>query len=137
MGGDSDTPLEERSRGLFDGSVAGVDMRIRSRLTQARHAALALAPAPHARARFFGVPLWTAAAAAAGSAVLAVALWLSLGAGQRPLAPAGERPSFEDLDIVASSDGGSGNAMEMMQDDVEFYAWAAAQADRAAGGHAG
>ena len=34
--------LENRSRELFEDSVAGLDMRTRSRLTQARHAALAV-----------------------------------------------------------------------------------------------
>ena len=34
--------LEERSRALFQDSVAGLDMGTRSRLTQARHAALAV-----------------------------------------------------------------------------------------------
>ena len=33
--------------------------------------------------------------------------------------------SFEDLDIVAASD----NNVEMLQDDLDFYAWA----DKAAG----
>ena len=134
MGEDSKTPLEERSRRLFDDSVAAVDMRMRSRLTQARHAALAAARRP--RTRLFGVALWPAAGTA-GAAVLAAGLWLALAAGHRPLSPSGERPSFEDLDIVASSDGGSGDAMKMMQDDVEFYAWAAAQSDKSADGHAG
>ena len=32
--------LEERSRALFHGSVENLDMRVRSRLTQARYAAL-------------------------------------------------------------------------------------------------
>jgi len=34
------TALEERSRALFQDSVERIDMRTRSRLTQARHAAL-------------------------------------------------------------------------------------------------
>ena len=32
--------------------------------------------------------------------------------------------NFEDLDLVASSEEGSGDAMEMLQDDIEFYDWA-------------
>jgi hypothetical protein len=32
--------------------------------------------------------------------------------------------NFEDLDLVASSEEGSGDAMEMLQDDIEFYNWA-------------
>jgi hypothetical protein len=32
--------------------------------------------------------------------------------------------NLEDLDIVASTDEGSGDAMEMLQDDIDFYDWA-------------
>jgi hypothetical protein len=32
--------------------------------------------------------------------------------------------NFEDLDLVASTDEGSGDAMDMLQDDIEFYDFA-------------
>ena len=42
---------------------------------------------------------------------------------------ADSQSNLEDLDIVASSDEDSGDAMEMLQDDIDFYDWA----DKAAG----
>ena len=55
--------------------------------------------------------------------------------GRRPVAGVAIRPSrryssldgqpnLEDLEIVASSDEGSADAMDMLQDDIEFYDWA-------------
>ena len=32
--------------------------------------------------------------------------------------------NLEDLDLVASSDEGSADAMDMLQDDIDFYAFA-------------
>jgi hypothetical protein len=114
--------FEERSRALFDASVDDIDMRVRSRLTQARYAALEAAARPP---RFFRAPWFASAAGITGAAVLAVALWF--GAPHGPHAPtaADTQASLEDLDIVASSDENSGAPMEMLQDDVEFYDWAA------------
>jgi len=36
--------------------------------------------------------------------------------------------NLDDLEMVASTDEGSGDAIDMLQDDIEFYDWA----DRAA-----
>ncbi|HUX74364.1 MAG TPA: hypothetical protein VMV25_10790 [Steroidobacteraceae bacterium] len=135
MNENSQTPLEERSRRLFDESIAAVDMQVRSRLTRARHAALEAVP--RRSARLFGMPLWRAAAGATAAAVLAVALWFTWSAGPQAIDANDGRPSFEDLGLVASSDQGSGDAMEMMQNDVDFYAWVAAKAEQPGAGHAG
>jgi hypothetical protein len=35
-----------------------------------------------------------------------------------------DQSNFEDLDIVAASDEGTGDTMEMLQDDIDFYDWA-------------
>jgi hypothetical protein len=48
-------------------------MRIRSRLNQARHAALDAAERP--RARFLRVPVWTSAAGVTAAGVLGMAIW--------------------------------------------------------------
>ena len=37
---------------------------------------------------------------------------------------AADQPGLEDLDIVASSDEASGDAMEMLQNDLDFYDFA-------------
>jgi hypothetical protein len=115
--------LEERSRALFDNSVAGLDMATRSRLTQARHAALAAASAR--RPWLMRMPVWASAAGVTCAAVLGAALWFGGPlhvSGQTSAADA--QSKFEDLDIIAASDESSGDAMDMLQDDIDFYAWA-------------
>ena len=116
--------LEERSRELFQDSVAGLDMGTRSRLTQARHAALAAASSAR-RPWIMRMPVWASAAGVTCAAVLGVALWFG-----GPLSTHGQisaadaQSKFEDLDIIAASDESSGDAMDMLQDDIDFYAWA-------------
>ena len=117
--------LEERSRALFQDSVAGLDMRTRSRLTQARHAALAAADVSARRRWLMRAPVWTSAVGVSAAAVLGVALWFGGPLGQHgQLSAADTQSKFEDLDIIASSDESSGDAMDMLQDDIDFYAWA-------------
>ncbi len=116
--------FEERSCALFQESVEGIDMRVRSRLTQARHAALEAAAAANGRPWFLRVRTWTPAAGVTAAVLLGAALWLGLPSVQHGLSSADNQPSLEDLDIVASSDEGSGDAMEMLQNDIEFYAYA-------------
>jgi hypothetical protein len=121
--------MEERSRALFHDSVDGLDMAMRSRLTQARYAALEAAGRSSRPAWFARMALWTPAAGISAAAVLGMALWFGtpLGhhnVGQLAGMSADSPSSLEDLDIVASSDEGSGDALEMLQDDIEFYDWA-------------
>jgi hypothetical protein len=116
--------LEERSRALFRDSVDGLDMRTRSRLTQARHAALKAADRSAQRSWLFRSPFLKPAAGVSAAAVLAMALWLGGPLGHHSPMTADVPSTFEDLDIVASSDEGSGAPMEMLQDDIDFYAWA-------------
>jgi hypothetical protein len=135
MNEDSASRLEERSRRLFDDSVGSVDMRVRSRLTQARHAALEAAarPANH----FLRFPLWTSAAGVTAAAVLGVAIWFGAPAGHHGMPVMETQSNLEDLDIVTASDESSGAPMEMLQDDIEFYDWAAAKTADAESGSVG
>jgi negative regulator of sigma E activity len=116
--------LEERSRALFQASVEGLDMRTRSRLTQARHAALEAADRSAHRSWLLRMPVWTSAAGVTAAAVLGVALWFGGPLGHHGAMPAEAQSNFEDLDMVASTDEGSGDPMEMLQDDIDFYDWA-------------
>jgi hypothetical protein len=122
------TTLEERSRVLFQDSVERIDMRTRSRLTQARHAALEAAERARPRAWFMRMPVLTSAAGVAAAMVLGVSLWVHAPVVHQGATPA-ETSNFEDLDIVASSDNSQDN-VEMLQDDLDFYAWA----DKTSGG---
>ncbi|MGA7540281.1 MAG: hypothetical protein WBW93_16110 [Steroidobacteraceae bacterium] len=125
--------FERQLRELLEEGVRGVGGRARSRLNQARHAALAEAVRPRRR---WHLPLrsavgagprllWMPAAGAVAAAVLvAVVLW--------PHAPRASYPAVEathatvaDLDLLADHDG-----MELMQGgDGQFYEWAMAQAE--------
>lgn len=130
--GDS-ADFERRLQALLEESVQRVGGRARSRLTQARHAALAAA----ARSGRWRLPLrplvwirlrlpWMPAAGAgamAAAALVAFVLW--------PHAPQGypgvvaNPASVEDLDLIADRDG-----MDLMQSgDGQFYEWAMAQDD--------
>ena len=122
MSEQSHNSFEERSRALFHESVDSVDFAIRSRLNQARNAAIEAA-SPSRRSRFLGFGWWTPAGVTA-AAVLGAFLWLGSPLGQHAVTVADGQSNLEDLDIVASSDEGSGDAMDMLQDDIEFYDWA-------------
>ncbi len=115
--------LEERSRALFEDSVANVDMRTRSRLTQARHAALEAAERARPRAWFLRLPVLSSAVGVAAAAVVGVSLWLGTPQPHHGPTSADSVATFEDLDIVAASDNSQDN-VEMLQDDLEFYDWA-------------
>lgn len=115
--------FEDRTRALFHDSVESVDFAMRSRLTQARHAAVEAAAATRRRPWFFRLGFLTPAAGVTAAAVLGVFLWVGSPLGHHAATVADGQPNLEDLEIVASSDG-SGDAMDMLQDDIEFYDWA-------------
>jgi hypothetical protein len=111
--------FEERSRALFQDSVDGLDMRIRSRLTQARSAAIEAAAR---RPWYVRAGAWTPAAGVTAAALLGAVLWLGSPLGHH--ATVADQMNLEDLDLVASSEEGSADAMEMLQDDIDFYDFA-------------
>jgi hypothetical protein len=117
---DSDA-FEMRSRALFQDSVDGLDMRIRSRLTQARSAALEAAQ-HNRRPWLFGWKMWAPAAGVTAAAILGLGLWIGSPIGHQAATLA--ESNIEDLDLVASTDEGSSDAMEMLQEDIDFYDFA-------------
>ncbi|MBS0395518.1 MAG: hypothetical protein JSR54_12890 [Proteobacteria bacterium] len=122
----ADTALERRSRELLLASAESLDARTRSRLNQARQAALA-AQAAHAGERPFRVPgRWLPAGALAAAAALAIAVFIARpGAG--PATPLADATVVEDAELLASGEG-----PELYADDADFYEWA--DSDDAAGG---
>jgi hypothetical protein len=115
--------FEERSRTLFHDSVEGLDFALRSRLTQARTAAIEAASAGR-RPWFFRIGGLTPAAGVAAVAVLGAFLWLGSPMGHHAVTVADGQSNLEDLELVAYADEGSGDAMDMLQDDIDFYDWA-------------
>lgn len=116
--------LEERARALLEQGLAGIDAHTRSRLNQARHAALAAASQRRPwRWRSRGLmPVTGAICAAVVAAVL-----LLHGSGRQEVASGGTsaRPSLEVLDLLTSDE-----SMSLMENyDHGFYEWAAAQVD--------
>jgi hypothetical protein len=124
--------FERRMQALLEESVQRVGGHARSRLTQARHAALAEA----ARSGRWQLPLralawsrlhlWMPAAGAMAAAVLvAFVLWPHAPQGY-PAAEANPTAA-EDLDLLADREG-----MDLMQSgDGQFYEWAMAQDEQA------
>ena len=116
--------LEERSRALFHDSVEDLDFALRSRLTQARHAAIEAA-ATGRRSWFSRFGMLTPVAGVTAAAILGAFLWLGSPVSQRPATLAdGAASTLEDLEIVASAEEGGGDALDMLQDDIDFYDWA-------------
>jgi hypothetical protein len=115
--------FEERAHALFNDSVEGLDFAMRSRLTQARNAALEAAAARR-RPWFLRIGVLTPAAGVTAAAVLGAFLWLGSPLSQHAVTVADGQANLEVLDLVASVDEGSGDAMDMLQDDIEFYDWA-------------
>jgi hypothetical protein len=115
------TPFEKRAREVLEESTAKLDGRTLSRLTQARHAALAQVEKP---ARHWW-RTWAPAGAATTAAVLAVMVWTGSGLDPRQPANLGAGnggSAFEDIDLLADAPEFVGEA-----DDVEFYEWAAGE----------
>jgi len=123
----ADRDFERRARELFDASVAGVDVRARSRLNRSRQHALEMAAGER---RVFGAwSIGAAAGAVAATVLVAVLLWR--GAGE-PAPPA--------LDARIAADEAPGQALELLaaneddlrlaaaEEELEFYAWVEAAA---------
>ena len=115
--------LEERSRALFHDSVENLDMRVRSRLTQARHAAL---EASVSRRRGH-VAWWAPAAGVTAAAVIGMALFFGAPSARHGQVSLVDGQSIEDLELLATEN--SGDTVEMLQDDPDFYDFADKAAD--------
>jgi len=121
--------LERRLQGLLEQSVAHVDGHIRSRLNQARQAAVAEATRDRRPALLRAVVLMPAAGALAAAVLVAFVLWPhSAQQVELPvtvMADAGH--SMEDLDLLADGDGL--DLVSAEEADGSFLEWAADQTD--------
>ena len=119
------TEFERQTRTLLEDSVLRIDGRIRSRLNQARHAAMEEASRrPSFWRRFHLMP---AASAVAAAALVALVLWPHPHSRPvEPILPEGTHTA-EDLDLLADAD-----ALDLVSEETDggaFYEWAADQAD--------
>ena len=127
VGQSTDLPsdFEIRARALLEDSVLCVDGRIRSRLNQARHAAIQEASRRRSSWRRF--TLMPAASAVAAAVLVAFVLWPHSHPGDS-LADGGGRVGVEDLDLLAD-----GDALDLVSDETtdtgQFYEWAVEQAE--------
>ena len=117
-----DSEFEQRTRAVLEESLTRIDGRIRSRLNQARHAAVAEADSR-------GRPFWRTftifpvAGAVAAALLVAIVLWpradWSIGNGEVA------QPTLEDIDLLAD-----GEALDLIEEwDGAFYEWAVAQSE--------
>ncbi len=115
------TPFEKRTQEVLGESTSRLDGRTRSRLTQARHAALEQFDRP---ARATAWRTYVPAGAAAAVAVLAVMIW----SGPRGVdsLPVAQASAVDDLELLADVD-----APDFASDaaDLEFYEWAAGEVE--------
>jgi hypothetical protein len=121
----ADEVFERRASELLVESAEQLDGRVRSRLTQARHAALA--ELDSGRRGAFRVPgFWLPAGAVAAATLLAVAVWMSAPAPDAVTVAANgaDVSAVEDLVILASAD-----EPELYAEDADFYEWAGATLD--------
>ena len=122
LSGQARDSFEERARALFHDSIEGLDFAMRSRLTQARNAALEAASARR-RSWIFPIGFWKPAGVTA-AAGLGAFIWLGSTFTHHVVTVVDGLSNLDDLEIVASTDEGSADAMDMLQDDIEFYDWA-------------
>lgn len=116
------TPFERNARTVLEEGVQRIDARTRSRLNQARQAALAAAAAKPAWWR--SLALMPAAGAAAAALLVAVTLWHREPSAELPALDA-QRSTVEDMDLLADAEG-----LDLVQGgDNSFYEWVATQAD--------
>jgi hypothetical protein len=128
--GEQLTDFERLSRQALEESVLRIDSRVRSRLNQARQAAVEEASVRRRPlfSRFF--TLVPTAGAAAAAVLVAMVLWHRGPQVDFPGPPI-ESQKVEDLDLLAD-----GDALDLIQDgdgSGSFYEWAADQTEAGGG----
>lgn len=116
------TEFERNARVLLEESVSRIDGRTRSRLNQARHAALEAAGTAR-RAWWWRSYTLMPTAGVTAAALVALVLWQREPAVESPVLEAPH--AVEDMDLLADSEG-----LELMDEwDGPFYEWATNEAN--------
>jgi hypothetical protein len=119
------TEFERNARRLLEESVMRVDGRTRSRLNQARHAALEAALSARSRPRWWrSFTLMPAAGAVAAALLVTMVLWHREPV-REPQSLDAHATEVQDIDLLADDE-----ALDLMEGwDGPFYEWAASQTD--------
>jgi anti-sigma-K factor RskA len=115
--------FERNARAVLEESVRRIDARTRSRLNQARHAALEGA-GTRRRAWWRSLTLMPAAGAVAAALLVAVVLWQREPQMALPATADAQHAAVEDVDLLTDTD-----SIDLMEGWDGFYEWAAAQSD--------
>jgi hypothetical protein len=118
--------FERRLRGLLQQHAEASSGRVRSRLTQARHAALARAVE---RRALMGRGLWLPAAGVLAAAAVWAMILVPRRVAEAPPTNASALVRAQDMALLTDRDG----LALVESDDGQFYEWAAAQAGSATG----
>jgi anti-sigma-K factor RskA len=123
--------FERRASAVLGESVTRVNARVRSRLNQARNAALEEIAA--GRRSFWRAPVFMPATGAVAAAVLvALLLTTHYRGGAVPMGEGGQA-AFDDIEMLADSDG-----LDLVENwDGSFYEWAAGQSEDGSDGTSG
>jgi hypothetical protein len=125
--GEQLTDFERRSRQVLEESVLRVDGRVRSRLNQARQAAVEAASTGRRPLYWRFATIVPTAAAAAAAIVVVMVMWHRGPQFDSTLANVESQRPMEDLDLLADGEG-----LDMVQDgdgSGSFYEWAADQTE--------
>jgi len=106
--------LEKRTREVFEASVEQLDAGTRASLRTARQAAIAELESRQ-RPAWQG---WLPMAVAASTVLVAVLLWRAPAESPVPVASSGATEAIDALEIVAS-----GDDLDLVAEDLEFYVW--------------
>jgi hypothetical protein len=125
---DRNSQFEKSSEALLGESVTRVSGRVRSRLNQARHAALAEIETARPRP-FWRMPAVLGPAGGVAAAAV-VAVLLMYRGGEHGLAGSvGGQAGYEDIELLSDKDG-----LDLLENyDGSFYEWAASQDDEGDG----
>jgi anti-sigma-K factor RskA len=114
--------LEQRAAALLGESVTRVNGRVRSRLNQARQAAVAEIAA--GRRSFWHSPAFVPATGAVAAAALLALLLTAHFRAERPM-PLADGQSFDDIEMLADTEG-----LDLLENEGTFYEWAARQSEQ-------
>ncbi len=119
---DRNSQFEQSAQALLGESVSRVSGRVRSRLNQARHAAVAEIEAARPRP-FWRMPAVLGPAGGIAAAAVIAVLLMYRGGEHGLAANAGGKVGYEDIELLSDRDG-----LDLLENyDGSFYEWAASQ----------